>query len=301
MQKPLKNDKSEKLSFRTAFLWILLITGFFTGSTAVGLFYYRHVKKLRYQQPQYNIVALIQTTPDKELLKTIYLAELLNLSADQPTNLFRFIAKEAQRKLKRCPLMTEVKVKKILPGTVYVDYKLRKPSAYLLDYTNTVLDQEAVAFPFKPFFTPKKLPEIYLGMMEETITWGQPIQGIKSKLALYLIDLITENCCTANTHLTRVDVSHALADSCGQRQIVVIMEDHVERMGASGQVSTVIIPQVLRLSLDNYRQELAHYLTLHPHLLERSLKKLGETTDAMVRTTPAIIDLRIPQLAFIKE
>lgn len=286
------------LSFRTSLLQILLSTLFISGFTALGVLYYLHVKKMRAQQPQYNIVALIQTTPDKERLKTIYLSELLKLSFDHPTNLFRFNAKEAQRILISSPLITSARVKKIPPGTIYIDYSLRKPVAYLLDFTNTAIDSEAVAFPFKPFFTPKKLPDIYLGVGEQkSLRWGQQIQGIKCRLALYLMNFISENC---GSFLNRIDVSKALDDSYGQRQIVVILEDHVEKMIGSENSVTFIVPHILRLSVDNFRQELANYLALRPILREKKLEVSAGNTEKVLRSEPIIIDLRIPELAYIR-
>lgn len=287
-----------KLPFRKAILWILLSSLFISGPAVGGFAYYRYIKKQRLHQPQYNIVAIMQTTPDKERLKTIYLAELLKLSVDHPTNLFRFNAKEAKRVLLTSPLITSARVKKIPPGTIYVDYTLRKPIAYLLDSTNTVVDHECVAFPFKPFFTPKKLPEIYLGLDDQAV-WGKPIKDIKCKLAIYLVDLITEHCCKEGSYLIRVDVSDALADSYGQRQIVVIMEDHLEKMGENGISEKVALPQLLRLSVDNYRQELANYLELRSHLHKESLSKLVDHSEKI--NDPIIIDLRIAELAFIKK
>lgn len=289
------------LPLRTALLWILLSTLLISGSASIGVVYYRHVKNQRLKQPQYNIVAIVQTTPDKERLKTIFLAELLNLSVDQPTNLFRFNSKEAQKKLLSSSLITSARVKKILPGTVYVDYTLRKPVATLLDYSNTVIDHEAVAFPFKPFFTPKILPEIYLGMNDPVShIWGRTIQGIKCRLALYLLDLITENFDIKNSSLIRIDVSKALADSEGQKQIVVIIEDHVKMTSKSGATIKVIVPQILRLSVDHYRQELANFLAIHSVLQERNFNLPAESYEKDVRVEPFWIDLRLPELAYIK-
>lgn len=295
------SETNTKIPFRTALIWILLSTLFISGSAGIGLLYYHHIKRQRFQQPQYNIVAIVQTTPDKERLKTIYLAELLHLSVDNPTNIFRLNSREAQRTLMSSSLITSARVKKILPGTVYIDYTLRKPVAYLLDYTNTVVDYKAVAFPFNPFFTPKRLPEIYLGMGDRSILiWGKQIKGVKSRLALYLLDLITENCCKENSFLTRVDVSNVLADSYGQRQIIIMIEDHVEKNTVDKNTTKIIIPQVLRLSVDNYRQELANYLALRPIVHEQVLNTLAEKSEKMIRVPSQIIDLRIPDLAYIK-
>lgn len=290
-----------KLPLRSAIFWILLATLIISGTATIGLIYYRYIKKQRFQQVQYNIVAIVQTTPDKERLKTIYLTELLNLSVDRPTNLFRFNAKEAHKTLMASPLITSARVKKILPGTVYIDYTLRKPLAYLLDYTNAVVDKEGIVFPFNPFFTPKKLPEILLGMTDQqSLAWGKPLGGIKCKLALYLIDLVSENCCTEYSFLTRVDVSQVLADSYGQRQIVISVEDHIVKLIDNENTKKVIIPQLLRLSVDHYRQELANYLLLRMLLHEQALNVITEKSENVIRNSPVIIDLRIPELAYIK-
>ncbi|BBI18369.1 FtsQ-type POTRA domain-containing protein [Neochlamydia sp. S13] len=83
-----------------------------SGSASGGLIYYKYIKRQRLYNSQYNIVAIAQTTPDKEPLKTAYLAELLNLSIDQPTNIFRFNTQAAQQKLLNSPLITHAYVKK---------------------------------------------------------------------------------------------------------------------------------------------------------------------------------------------
>lgn len=285
---------SDKLSLKSAIRWIFFITLCVTGSASLAVFYYRHIKAQRLQQPQYNIVALIQTTPDKERLKTIYLAELLGLSIDQPTNLFRLNINEARKNLLKSPLITSAKIKKILPGTLYIDYSLRKPFAYVIDFTNTVVDKAGVAFPFKPFFTPKKLPEIYLGMDETNLEWGEQIKGVKIKIALYLIDFFHTNL-AESTSLMRVDVSHAFDDSYGNRQVVVMLEDSLN-LKENSENTVFNIPHILRLSLDNYRQEIANYLALRPLILKREASKIKNKSNPL---EPLIIDLRISGLAYI--
>lgn len=285
---------SDKLSLKSAIRWIFFITLCVTGSASLAVFYYRHIKAQRLQQPQYNIVALIQTTPDKERLKTIYLAELLGLSIDQPTNLFRLNINEARKNLLKSPLITSAKIKKILPGTLYIDYSLRKPFAYVIDFTNTVVDKAGVAFPFKPFFTPKKLPEIYLGMDETNLKWGEQIKGVKIKIALYLIDFFHTNL-AESTSLMRVDVSHAFDDSYGNRQVVVMLEDSLN-LKENSENTVFNIPHILRLSLDNYRQEIANYLALRPLILKREASKIKNKSNPL---EPLIIDLRISGLAYI--
>lgn len=254
---------------------------------------------------KYNVVAIVQATPEKEALKTAYLAELLELSLDRPTNLYRFNSQEGRYKLLANPLVKEVSIKKIRPGTIYIDYVLRKPIAFLVDYSNTAIDAEGVLFPYKPFFTPKKWPEIYLGAeacSEEFPTlkiWKTELKGRHSKLALILLNHISCHYCSERSRLRRIDVSQAYASSCGQRQIVVVIEDQIERE-INGRTVLFIFPRILRLGTDNYQQGLANYRVLYKHLIENIPQKL-ESEEQIIIKEPTIIDLRLPQLAFIKE
>ena len=84
-----------------------------SGSAALCLLYYQHISAQSAQDDRYEIIAIVQTCPQNETLKGVYLAELLNLSVDQPTNLFRFKTKEAVRKLLQCPMIKNASVKKI--------------------------------------------------------------------------------------------------------------------------------------------------------------------------------------------
>lgn len=299
------SDNSGKIPFKTALTWILISVVVTSGLALLSMLYYRHVSNMHTQDDAYQIVAVIQTTPEKESLKTVYLAELLNLSVDQPTNLFVFNTKEASRKLSACPFIKDATVKKIRPGTVYVDYVLREPIAFLLDYTNTVIDKEGVAFPFKPIFTPKRLPEVYVGYSQmdgSTVSngvWGSAIQGARAEKAMALLEFVSKHCCSETTHLRRIDVSQAEASSCGQRQLVVILDDHTEQI-ADGKSSLYISPMILRLNPENYQQGLANYRALHKHLVEYLERHKAEKNASVVQRSPTIIDLRLPHLAYIK-
>src|ERR1700689_1658596 len=76
---------------------------------------------------KYRVVSIVQTGPEKEALKTPYLAELLGTSADQAVSLYSIDCREAAKKLLSSPLTKSASVKRIPPGTIYIDYELRKP------------------------------------------------------------------------------------------------------------------------------------------------------------------------------
>lgn len=288
------------MSLRQAIQWILLSIVFFTGMPALGLMYYHYVKAQRANDPKYQIVALVQTCSQKEPLKTAYLAELLDLSLDEPTNLFRFNSNEAKRRLQACPLIKDARVKRISPGTVYVDYDLREPIAVLGEWTNAAIDENGVVFPIKPFFTPKKLPELILGFRQtEVFLWGKTIDSRRVDLAVDLIRLLNNTCCNAYRSVSKVDVSKAYARSYGQREVIIVFDTWIEKE-AEGKQVLIQQPHVLRLSTQDYQQELANYLALSAHLRDQELKVAVDNSQNLIRLEPKIIDLRIPHLGFIK-
>lgn len=289
------------MSLRQTLQWILLSALLFSGIPTLGLLYYYYVKTQRANDPQYEIVALVQTCSHSEALKNTYLAELLDLSVDQPLNLFRLNLSDSRRKLMMCPLIKDARVKRISPGTVYVDYDLRQPIATLGEWTNTAMDDEGMVFPIKPFFTPKKLPELILGFRQIDVLppWGKMIDSRRVGLAIELINVLNKSCCNAYRMVAKVDVSKAYARSYGQREIIVVFENLVEKM-VDGKLVLVQRPHVLRLSTQDYLQKLANYLILAKSLQAEEIKVPEGNTETLIKQEPTIIDLRIPHLAFIK-
>lgn len=214
--------------------------------------------------PSY-VCRMITTGPRKNALSTSYLAELMHLSADRPTLCKQFDKDLAEKRVCLSAVIKEANVKVIKPDTVYVDYTVRKPIALLYDFENAAIDEEGVVFPMTPFFSPKKLPEIYLGIKK--VSWGEALRGEKIELALNFLKTKINDF----LHIRRLDVSQAFASSLGTREIVIMLDED----GFS---------KILRLTPKNFLQEMGNYLEL--------CKKLPRESQ--------VIDLRIPQLAFIE-
>lgn len=242
--------------------WVIGSALFITGGTYKGIKLYksRHPAAVTY------LCRIVQTGPQREALKTTYLAQLLQISADQPMAASSFNRAVAQQRLLSCPLIKEAKVKITAPDTVYVDYTVRQPFALLYDFENIALDDEGYPFPVSPFFTPKKLPELYLGI--RNFYWGRPLKEKKAELALMILQLLNR----LSLQVKRLDTSKAFEPSLGRREVVLILDE-------DGFTKT------LRLTPKNFAQELGNYLELRPKL----------------PPTAQIIDLRISQLAFIQE
>lgn len=292
-----------------ALLWIILSTCLVSGTAFFGMLYFQHINDNRRHDPKYHIVAIVQTSPDQEGLKTAFLAELLDLSIDNPKNLYNFNSKEAQTKLLHFPVIKEATVNKIKPGILWVDYSLRKPVAYLADFSNTLIDADAVPFPAQPFFTPKRLPEVYLGLSEEIYSddqnvdrifqWGSSLQNKKTNLAFTIMQKVYQSCCSDFTSLSHIDVSKAFASSYGQRQIVVVLEDRLEKE-VDGQPVFISHPKILRLSTENFSSQLINFKLLQAYLRQQDLSSTIENTSGN-QPKSTVIDLRLSDLAFISK
>ncbi|HRD55177.1 MAG TPA: FtsQ-type POTRA domain-containing protein [Parachlamydiaceae bacterium] len=285
-----------KVPLKKALAIIFGSTILISGSCALFVAYFKYIHWQLAENPKYEILAIVQETSAKEPLKTVYLAELLKLSLDKRTNIYRFSTHLAKKRLVSSPLIKKAEVKKIYPGTVHVHYTTRVPVAFLTDFENMAIDKEGFLFPFKPFFTPKNLPEIYLGLEEDEekeVAFGNRLENKKAALALQLLETFSEKL-LAKTSIKRIDVKGAFAKSVGQKQIVLILEDKIEKIRNGFPVFSRYL-RILRLSSDDYLEGLSSFLVLQKHLQSQ------ENAETFTQDYLKIIDLRIPELGFIKK
>ena len=160
---------------------------------------------------------IVQTGPLKEGLKTDYLAEVLTLSSDRPKAIR---AEEAQETLVKNPLIKKASVSLINPETLYIDYTLRQPMFCLGDLRNIAADKEGNLFPLSPFFTPKRIPKLYLGEENLELSWNTVIEGKRFTLALELMQLIGDS-----YRVLSIDVSQGLQSTLGKREVVIILDN----------------------------------------------------------------------------
>lgn len=269
-----KKSLSTKIPLAKALFLIFLSTLLLSGTSWSVFFFIKYFYHSRWENEHYNIVALVQTGPERESLKTSYLAELLGLSSDQPANIYHFDLGEGQKKMLDSPLIKSAVLKRITPGTLYVEYAIRRPVAFLEDYSNTAIDEEGVLIPFKPFFSPKKIPKIYLGLENDyEAMWGAKIRDEKLKTAFGVLNEAVPLAEKNRLAIESVDMSQWLAKSYGQRQIVLklVSEDGVKFF--------------LRLNHRDFIKNLRQFSRLDKVPIGQS--KL------------LIFDLRIPHLAFM--
>jgi len=294
---------SQRISIGKAFLAIALSVVICTGTVGSVLVYYKQIREKQRHDPNYEIVAIVQRTADPEPLKTVYFAELLNLSVDHPMNLYAFNTRQAERLLLQSPIIKEARIRKIPPGSISIDYVMRRPIAFIGDYTNTAIDADGVVFPFKQFFTPKVLPVIYLGFeqgqhVQQPLAWGIELKGKESELAFDILEFTTQNCCHEMSFLRSIDVSMAFAPSYGQRQIILGLEERVSKM-IGGSPILFIYSHTLRLAPSSYKKQLSNYLVLRNYLRENDHLPSKMPEGSIVKVKEKIIDLRLENQAFI--
>ncbi|MBI3508888.1 MAG: hypothetical protein HY069_04575 [Chlamydiia bacterium] len=292
-------------------LWCLI------GSTLVtfllslaGWCIWRNIRHHHLRDPRYRLQAIVQTGPEKEALKTAYLAQQLGLSVDRPLSLYAFNLKKGCERLLASPLIAKASLKAIFPATLYVDYEVRKPCAYLQDYENIALDREGYLFPVSPFFSPKELPEIYLGLPpfgsppdrwgRAGGEWNRPLRNAHFQLAMDLLSYLEKVQWKEGLKIQRIDVSNAFHESLGIREVVLFTEETLW-IQSQGQEVVCTFPKILRLSPKDYAHQIDHFLALKKGMVDGYRRQIAQSPDVKVgQFAPRIIDLRIPQLAFIE-
>lgn len=275
-----------------------------------GFYFWSHSKKEKIQSKEYSITAIIQTGPEKEALKTCYLAELLDLSVDKPTNLYAFDVKKGEEKLLSSPLIQSAHIKKVLPNILYIDYEVKKPVASLGDYQNIAIDKDGYLFPMIPFFSPKELPEIYLGLPafgegedakgRKGGLWKTPLQNQYLSLAFEILHFLEGSPWKEGMRVKRIDVSNAFSPSLGTREIVLFTEEELILHQGDSPLCCVF-PKMLRLSPKEYAQQMNNFLSFRKTMLEDYRKQLSSSEGIQAgRFSTRIVDLRIPHLAFVE-
>lgn len=274
----LTDDFERKIPLRKALLYVFFSVLLIWGSLSLGWWYRSHTLQKRQKNPLYNISTIIQTSRS-EAMPSWQLAELLELSHDFRTNLYCFDSKAAIERLQACPVIKKALVRKAKPGIIYIDYETREAKVFVADYDNMVCDREGSIFPLLPFFSPKSLPEVYLGIRfsNEKIAWDTSLKSEKLDLAFSIIDFV-ETHFPVGARLLRVDVHKAFAPSAGEREVILLVQE--------GEKNSFV-----RLRGAAFEADLRLFLALQPQL-----KKMENEHNQ----SDQIVDLRSPGIALVK-
>jgi hypothetical protein len=103
-----------------------------------------------------------------------------------------------------------------------------------------------------------------------------------------------------DVELLRVDVSNAFSDSWGRREVVLVINDR-ELYMQDDKLVTLVFPRILRLSTQNYEEDLKKYSLIKDTLKVSSIEKVDlKNAKNIVKLPGLIVDLRIQDLAYVR-
>ena len=236
-------------------------------------FSYRAILNERMNDERYNIVALVGRCRSGPAVNPVFLAELLDLSCDKPHNLYAFDKEAFKERLKNLGPFAHCKLSLVRPGVAVVDYDLRTPFAILLDFENRAIDESGHhLFPLHPFYTPKRLPELYL---------GKPT-GNNVQMAFSLLKQV-QTIVKDGYFVKRIDISH-LVNRMPNREMIVVLEDDATHDW-----------YYLRLSQTKFEENLTQFLAI-----KEQVKQLANNFGVDPAKRAHIIDFRADQIALFR-
>ena len=261
--------KGPSYSFKKACAIIAVATLCSSGVSMLAFFGLRSFCAKKSELTSDKIEKLIQGVAVGEPIYMPFLARALGLSCDKQQSLNSFDRNEGEKKLIETCFLKEAHLKIIKPNILFIDYQPRIPLAFLANYANTVIDEEGVCFPLYPFFTPKKLPKVFLSeknFQREGKIWGKKIPSEEMILLQEVMTLFQ------GKNLLQIDFKKKGEESLGKREIVIIIENE-------GHSHT------LRLQAGHLRENIKNYFLLSNDYLKKEKKN-------------CIIDFRLPHMAF---
>lgn len=250
---------------KSGFLSIALIT-FVVLSLALGFIFSRDLFRLFFSSPRFQITSLVQHARSEDFIPTAFLEELLDLSEDHPLILYTADTKEMENKLMASQAIKWAKVEKRGLNQLYIEYEMRAPFAKVMDFENSFIDQEGTLFPAHPYYSPKRLPEIYFGEDKPlSEVWGSSVDSQKMMIATELIRLFKSE------RVKMIDLSHLSEPSLGHREIDLVLNDG----------------KILRLPSSHYLTQLKNFAYLKKYYLKQNKES-------------CIIDLRLSNSAYLE-
>jgi hypothetical protein len=276
---------SEKLPARKALFWILASV-LVVWCCVLGFYLiWGKIKEGRLQDPAYSIVAISQKAYSQDTLPCVYLAELMGLAKDKPTNMYAFFPKKAEEALLRHVFFKKAHVQLKKPGVVTVEYEMRAPYAKIFDFENMAISEDLYLFPLSPCYAPKRLPEIIVGTSASEKEEKRMLDSEKIALAFSVIEEAKKF--APQFFLARVDVRAATSTTKCPEIIVLVEESVFEAKENSLQRYFVRLPRRA------YKKALQRFFTLLPYVKE--VRKNGS-----LDKQEQIVDMRVDHIALVK-
>lgn len=163
------------------------------------------------RDPRYDVRAVMtKSLSGSEPLKPAVIAEWLNLSVSNKKNLYQLDLTQAQKMIERQAPVKKALLTRVPPSTLLVEVEMRRPIAMIGDRTNMAVDEEGKTFPLDPFYTPKKLPRLFIGEKKNFLLALEILKHLQALSKMDKVDFI--------------DVEKSSASSMGEREVVLMYE-----------------------------------------------------------------------------
>jgi hypothetical protein len=179
-----------------------------------------------------------------------------------------------------CPAFQEAKVWRLLPGTLGIEYRLKKPACYLAGFRNVCCDEQGSLFFLLPYFPPKKLPQLVLPLER-----ADSLQELQRKVAMcrekdfafQLLPHVASLASSFKLYVESIDFSAKNHPNIFRREIILVFGSPLGRKGEY------------------------IYVRCNGSLL--SMKKMRNIFSNLLASgfEPAIIDMRFPSCILIKK
>jgi cell division septal protein FtsQ len=217
----MSRDVEGKLPLSRAFFYIMLSVVLLWGTLFVAWWYHGYTFEKKQKNAAFQLRTILSSSKTQDSLTAKQLTTLLGLSEDAP-NIYSIDPYVAKQTLENYPAIKSAKVLRLRPNALFVDYELRTPYFRLIDFENMAVDNEGYPFYLYPIFTPKKIPELYLGL--QNVSWNTKNTQKEFALAVDVAEFIQKEY-PNDLHLVRIDTHNVQNPSLGAQEIVIVFKD----------------------------------------------------------------------------
>lgn len=212
-------------SLYKAILRVIVVSGVLWGALFAAWWWKKWQHEKRIHDPRWTVRKIAARPLTSDTLPHCVLAEVLHLHTSSQVSLFAVQPKQVASSLLKCPAIESARSWRLLPGTLGIEYALRKPIAHIAGVHNVVIDRTKHVFWETPFYAPKRLPSLVCPV-ERVTTLEDLQQKITSldevSLGLDVLNILTPLARRTGLAVESIDVQRCKEQSIFRREIIVI-------------------------------------------------------------------------------
>lgn len=166
-----------------------------------------------------KLTTLIQKTPTRQTLSPRFFSNYLRLNPyGKNLAINRLDIDKINKKLKAFPIFKSIDAEMTKEGALQINYFLRNPEYQLKDYTNCGIDDEGFLMPLTPFYTPKKLTQVFLGLDKLDFSKAYQVSLANEVIHFFRLNQLDQ------LTVTMIDLSKMKAVIKSHQEVIVTIE-----------------------------------------------------------------------------